>query len=199
MYGFVSVSFGYGNFLLQEVKHLPNTRVLEQKKAIVIDLAESMKNAASGVLVDYRGISVEADTKLRVELRKAGVTYKVVKNTLMQRAIQGIGLESLEPVLSGTTALAVSDDAVAPAKILSEYAKKTGDKFKIKAGFVEGRVIDAAGVKALAELPPKEVLIAQIMAGLNAPVSGVANALNANIRGLAVALSAVAEQKQKSA
>ncbi|MDR0324787.1 MAG: 50S ribosomal protein L10 [Oscillospiraceae bacterium] len=178
---------------------MPNTRVLEQKKAIVIDLAESMKNAASGVLVDYRGISVEADTKLRVELRKAGVTYKVVKNTLMQRAIQGIGLESLEPVLSGTTALAVSDDAVAPAKILSEYAKKTGDKFKIKAGFVEGRVIDAAGVKALAELPPKEVLIAQIMAGLNAPVSGVANALNANIRGLAVALSAVAEQKQKSA
>ena len=178
---------------------MPNAKVLEQKKAAVIDLSETMKNATTGVLVDYKGISVEADTKLRVELRKAGVTYKVVKNTLMRRAVQGIGLETLEPVLSGTTALAVSADAVAPAKILCEYARKSGDKFKIKAGFVEGRVIGVAEVQALAELPPKEVLIAQIMAGLNAPVSGVANALNANIRGLAAALSAVAEQKQKSA
>jgi len=174
---------------------LPNAKVLEQKKAVVVELSESMKKAASGVLVDYKGISVEADTKLRVELRKAGVTYKVVKNTLMERAVKGIGLEGLEPVLKGTTALAVSDDAVAPAKILCEYAKKSGDKFKIKAGFVEGRVINPAEVQALAELPPKEILIAQIMAGLNAPVSGVANALNANIRGLAAVLNAVAEKK----
>jgi len=178
---------------------LPNAKVLNQKKAIVIELSDSMKNATTGVLVDYRGITVEADTKLRVELRKAGVDYHVVKNTLMRRAIQGIGLEALEPVLNGTTALAISADAVAPAKILSEYAKKSGDKFKIKAGFVEGRVISTAEVQALADLPPKEMLIAQIMAGLNAPVSGVANALNANIRGLAAVLNAVAEQKQKSA
>jgi large subunit ribosomal protein L10 len=174
---------------------LPNAKVLEEKKAIVSELSQRMKNATTGVLVDYKGISVEADTKLRVELRKAGVNYTVVKNTLMRRAIQGIGLEGLEPVLEGTTALAVSDDAVLPAKILSEYAKKTGDKFKIKAGFIEGRVIDIAGVQSLASLPPKEALIAQIMAGLNAPVTGVANALNANMRGLAVALNAVAEQK----
>ena len=178
---------------------MPNAKVLNQKKAIVIELSDSMKNATTGVLVDYRGITVEADTKLRVELRKAGVDYHVVKNTLMRRAIQGIGLEALEPVLNGTTALAISADAVAPAKILSEYAKKSGDKFKIKAGFVEGRVISTAEVQALADLPPKEMLIAQIMAGLNAPVSGVANALNANIRGLAAVLNAVAEQKQKSA
>ena len=178
---------------------MPNAKVLKEKKAIVEELSQRMKNATTGVLVDYKGINVDADTKLRVELRKAGVTYNVVKNTLMQRAIQGIGLEGLEPVLYGTTALAVSDDAVLPAKILNDYAKKSGDKFKIKAGFVEGRVIGVPEVQALAELPPKEVLIAQIMAGLNAPVSGVANALNANLRGLAVALNAVAEQKQKSA
>jgi large subunit ribosomal protein L10 len=177
------------------VKYLPNANVLKKKKAVVVELADSMKNAVTGVLVDYRGISVDADTKLRVELRKANVDYHVVKNTLMRRAVQGIGLEALEPVLKGTTALAVSSDAIAPAKILSDYAKKTGDKFKIKAGFVEGRVISAAEVQALADLPPKEMLIAQIMAGLNAPISGVANALNANIRGLAAALNAVAEKK----
>jgi large subunit ribosomal protein L10 len=177
------------------VNLLPNNKVLEDKKAVVIELAERMKGATTGVLVDYKGISVEADTKLRVELRKAGVRYTVVKNTLMRRAIRDIGLEALEPVLFGTTALAVSDDAVAPAKILCEYARKSGDKFKIKAGFVEGRVIKSADVQALAALPPKEVLIAQILGGLNAPISGVASALNANIQGLARALSAVAEKK----
>ena len=179
---------------------MPNAKILKEKEAVVEKLSKRMKSAVTGVLVDYKGISVDADTKLRVELRNAGVTYTVVKNTLMQRAIQGIGLEGLEPVLKGTTALAVSDDAVLPAKILSEYSKKAGGKFfKIKAGFIEGRVIDVDGVQALAALPPKEVLIAQIMAGLNAPVSGVANALNANIRGLAAVLAAVAEQKEKSA
>ena len=178
---------------------MPNAKVLAAKKETVALLAEEMRRAASGVLVDYRGINVEDDTKLRVELRKAGVTYKVVKNTLMRRAIQGIGLEDLDPQLHGTTALAVSDDAVAPAKILCDYAKKSGDKFKIKAGFVEGRPITPKQVQALAELPPKEILIAQILAGLNAPVTGVANALNANIRGLAIALNAVLEQKQQSA
>ncbi|MDR1692793.1 MAG: 50S ribosomal protein L10 [Oscillospiraceae bacterium] len=174
---------------------MPNAKVLEQKKAVVAELTEAMKNATTGVLVDYKGIRVDADTKLRTELRKAGVSYKVVKNTLMRRAIQGIGLEGLAPVLDGTTALAVSDDAVAPAKILSEYAKKTGDKFKIKAGFVEGRVISPAEVQALADLPPREVLIAQVLAGFNAPISGLVNVLNGNLRGLVVALNAIAEKK----
>ncbi|MDR0294299.1 MAG: 50S ribosomal protein L10 [Oscillospiraceae bacterium] len=174
---------------------MPNAKVLERKKAVVVELAGAMKNAATGVLVDYKGISVEADTKLRVELRKAGVTYKVVKNTLMRRAVQGIGLEALGPVLNGTTALAVSGDAVAPAKILCEYAKKSGDKFKIKAGFVEGRVINVAEVQTLAELPPREQLIARALGGLNAPISGLVSVLNGNLRGLAVALNAIAEKK----
>ena len=177
---------------------MPNAKVLEKKKAEVEVLSTAMKNAASGVIVDYKGIDVESDTKLRVELRNAGVTYKVVKNTLMERAIQGIGLEDLNPVFKGTTALAVSDDPVAPAKILSGYAKKSGDKFKIKAGFIDGRVISVAEVRALADLPPKEELIARALAGFNAPISGFANVLNGNLRGLAVALGAIAEQKNAS-
>ena len=175
---------------------MPSAAILEQKKAQVAELTEQLKKSCSGVLVDYKGITVEADTKLRNELRKAGVRYSVVKNTLMQRAIKEIGFDALEPVLSGTTAMAVStDDMVAPAKILTEYAKKSGNKFKIKAGFVEGRVISVADVQSLAELPPKEQLIARALAGFNSPIAGFANVLNANLRGLAVALNAIAEQK----
>ena len=175
---------------------MPNAKVLEQKKAEVAALAESMKNAPSGVLADYKGITVEQDTGLRNELRKAGVQYKVVKNTIMQRAVREIGFEDLNPQLSGTTALAIAaGDMIAPAKILCDYAKKSGGKFKIKAGFVEGRVIDAGEVLALAEMPPKEQLVARALAGLNAPISGLANVLNANLRGLAVALNAIAEKK----
>lgn len=175
---------------------MPNAQVLEKKKAEVAALADSMKNAVSGVLVDYKGITVDADTKLRNELRKAGVKYKVVKNTLMQRAVKDIGFEALDPQFFGTTAMAVAtEDMIAPAKILCEYAKKSGGKFTIKAGFVEGRVIDAAEVSALAEMPPKEQLIARALAGFNSPISGFANVLNANLRGLAVALNAIAEKK----
>lgn len=179
---------------------MPNAKVLEEKKAIVKELAESMKTAQAGVLVDYKGINVAADTKLRRDLRAAGVDYSVVKNTLMTRAVKEIGFEALDGVLTGTTALAVSKtDMVAPAKILSEFAteftKKNPDKFKIKAGFVDGRVISAAEVAALAELPPKEQLIARALAGFNAPVSGFVNVLNANLRGLVVALNAIAEKK----
>jgi len=175
---------------------VPNAKVLEEKKAIVKELAEKMKNASSGVLVDYKGISVEADTKLRREMRSAGVEYAVVKNTLTSLAAKEIGFEDLIPFLNGTSALAVSEnDAVAPAKILSAYAKKSVYKFKIKAGFVEGKVIGADGVKALADLPPREVLIAQVLGGLNAPITGLVNVCNGNIRGLVIALNAIAEQK----
>lgn len=175
---------------------MPNAKVLEEKKAIVQELAQSMKNAQAGVLVDYKGIDVFNDTQLRRDLRKAGVSYKVVKNTLMTRAVREIGFDEIEKVLSGTTALAVCDtDMVVSAKILCEYAKKSNGAFKIKSGFVEGRVISSAEVNALAELPPKEQLIARVLAGFNAPISGFANVLNANIRGLVVALNAIAEKK----
>lgn len=175
---------------------MPNAKVLEQKKAVVEELAENMQNAQAGVLVDYKGITVAEDTKLRRDLRAAGVVYHVVKNSLLTFAVRKIGFQALEPVLNNTTALAYSmDDMIAPAKILNEYAKKSGGKFKIKAGFVDGGVIGAAEVAELAEMPPKEQLIARALAGFNAPLTGFANVLNGNLRGLAVALNAIAEKK----
>ncbi|MBQ3078064.1 MAG: 50S ribosomal protein L10 [Clostridia bacterium] len=174
---------------------MPSAKILEQKKLVVAALADKLSKATAGVFVDYCGITVEEDTKLRAEMRKAGVEYTVVKNTLTRLAAKEAGLEGLDEILNGTTALAVSyDDAVAPAKILDAYASKH-DNFKIKMGFVEGKVISAAEVKNLAMLPSREVLIAQVLGTMNAPITGLVTVLNGNIRGLAVALKAIAEQK----
>ena len=131
---------------------MPSAKILEQKKQIVSDLTDKLRRASAGVFVDYRGITVEEDTKLRAEMRKAGVDYAVVKNTLTRFAAKDAGLEGLDEILNGTTALAVSyDDPVAPAKILNEYAAKH-ENFKIKMGFVEGKVITPAEVKDLADI-----------------------------------------------
>jgi len=160
---------------------LASTKILEQKQQIVKELAEKMKTATSGVLVDYKGITVADDTKLRSDLRKAGVDYAVVKNTLTSKACDIIGYEGLKNVLSGMTAMAISNsDPLAPAKILSEYAKKH-ENFVIKAGFVDGGVIDAVGVKDLAEIPSKEILIAKVMGSLQSSLYSFAYALQAII------------------
>ena len=174
---------------------MPNAKVLEEKKRMVAELVEKLKNAAGGVLVDYLGINVEQDTKLRVELREAGVEYFVFKNTLTRLAVKECGLESLLPVLENMTAIAISaKDPVAPAKILTAYADKI-ETFNIKAGFVEGAAIDAANVSRLATLPSKEQLIAQVLGSLQSPISGLVNVLNGNLRGLARALQAIHDKK----
>lgn len=158
---------------------MPSANILKEKQAMVADLAEKMKNAVSGVLVDYKGITVEEDTKLRRDLREAGVHYAVVKNTLLRLAAQEAGLTGLDEVLNGTTAMALSDeDPVAPAKHLNDFAKD-GDKIKIKAGFLEGKVIPLDEVKTLANLPSKEVLIAQVLYGFNYPLTQLAIAFDA--------------------
>lgn len=168
---------------------------LDQKRLVIDDISSKMKEAKAMVFADYRGLTVEQDTELRNALRKAGVEYKVVKNTLTRFAANENGLGGLDSFLNGPTAMASSDkDPVAPAKVLSEYAKKY-DKLELKVGVVEGRVIDVDGIKALAELPPREVLIARVLGGFNAPISGLVNVLNGNIRGLVVALNAIAEKK----
>ncbi|MCL2080648.1 MAG: 50S ribosomal protein L10 [Oscillospiraceae bacterium] len=175
---------------------MPNPVALKQKQEFVAELSEKLKNSSAGVLVDYKGINVADDTKLRRELRAGGVEYMVVKNTMLRRACENVGFEELYPQLKETTSLAIGGgDQIAPAKILCEYAKKSGGKFKIKAGYIDGRVISAAEVSALAELPPREALIARMLGGLNAPISGLVNVLNGNIRGLVVALNAIAEKK----
>lgn len=178
---------------------MPSNQILQEKQAAVAEIVTLLNSTISGVLVSYQGITVADDTKLRAELRKAGVKYKVLKNSLLNFAVKEAGLEGLSASLAGTTALAVNTQGeTAAAKILCEYAKKN-EKFVVKAGFVEGKVIDAENVKALAQLPPKEVLIAQVLAGFNAPITGLVNVLNGNIRGLAVALNAIAEKKAAEA
>ncbi len=159
---------------------MPNAKVLEEKKAIVANLAEKMKNASSGVLVDYKGINVEDDTKLRAEMRKNGVEYTVIKNNLIRFAAKEVGFDALDEVLHGTTAIAISmDDMIAPAKIVAEYAKKNDEVFNIKAGFVEGRVIGVDEVKRLAATPSKEVLLSKLLGSLKSPITALAIALNA--------------------
>lgn len=167
---------------------MPSAKVLEEKKQVVTALKERISGSVSGVLVDYKGITVEQDTKLRSDLRKAGVEYSVVKNTLTRLAIEEMGYSELDAVLSGTTALATSKtDLIAPAKILVDFAKKN-DKFTIKAGFVEGKAIDGSAVKALAALPSREGLLSMLL-----------SALQGNLRGLACAIKAVAEKQQEPA
>lgn len=175
---------------------MPAESVLNAKKAQVAELAEKMQKAASGVLVDYRGLTVEEDTELRTAFRNAGVDYKVVKNTLTRLAANEVGYGELDPFLNGPSSLAMSyDEPVAAAKVVVEFSKKY-EALEIKAGFVDGKVVDVAGIKSLAELPSKEVLVAQVLGGLNAPISGLANVLNGTIRGLAVALGAIQAQKE---
>lgn len=178
---------------------MPSEKILEEKKQVVTELAENLKVARTGVVVNYKGITVEADTKLRKELREAGCSYKVVKNTLLRIALEQAGIEGLDDVLNGTTAVAVhSEDYVIPAKILAKFSE-THDKFEIKAGFIDGKSATPAEIKTLASLPSKEVLVAQTLRGLNGPITGFVTVLNGTLKGLVVALNAIAEKQKESA
>ena len=160
---------------------MPSNKVLEAKKQVVEELAGKLQTAVSGVLVKYEGITVADDTALRSALRKAGIEYSVMKNTLTGRACEMVGYGDMKQYLSGMTAIAISqDDAIAPAKIMKEYADKI-PTFEIKAGFVDGGVIDQAGVEALAATPSKEVLIGKMMGSLMSSLYGLAYVLQAKI------------------
>lgn len=175
---------------------MPSNKILERKKQQVIDMREKLSNAGSVVLADYRGVTVEEDTKMRAVLREKGVEYKVVKNNILRHAIEGTDYEGFKEYLIGPTAVAVSDDEVAPAKELYAYVKNI-DAFEFKVGAVDGKVIDVEGIESLAKLPSKEELIAKMLGSMNAPIAGLANVLNGTVRGLVVALNAIAEKKQK--
>ena len=160
---------------------MPSNKVLEEKKQVVEALASKMQTAAAGVLVKYEGIKVAEDTELRAALRKAGVEYSVMKNTLTGRACDIAGYGDMKQYLSGMTAIAISqEDPIAPAKIMKEYADKIAS-FEIKAGFVDGGVIDCAGVEALAATPSKEVLVAKMMGSLMSSLYSFAYVLQAKI------------------
>lgn len=174
---------------------MPNEKVLEAKKLVVSQMAEELKSACVGVIVSYKGITVEADTKLRKDLREANVKYSVVKNTLLSRAAKTVGLDIPSDVLEGSTALAVcKDDYIAPAKILYNFSKDN-EFYQIKSGFIDGKVVTDKEIKELAKLPSKEILIAKALGGIQAPLSGFASVLNGTIRGLALVLNAIAEKK----
>jgi len=166
-----------------------------EKQAAVAGLKEQLSSAKGAVLTGYRGLTVAQDMKLRAKLREAGVTYHVVKNTMVRIAANEIGLEGLDPVLNGTTALAVSaDDAVAPAKVIYEFIKENKlentEVLTIKAGLVEGKV--------LASLPSREVLIAKVLGSMQAPISGVVNVLQGTIRNAVYVLDAIRAQKESA-
>lgn len=159
---------------------MPSAQALESKKARVEKIVNALKSASSGVLVDYRGITVEEDTILRKELREAGVTYFVEKNTLLTLACKEVGLDGLCDVLNGTTAIAVSEnDQTAPARILGKFAESHDDYFNLKAGFVEGEIYDEKGVIALSKIPSKDVLLAQLVGSLQGPMQKLAATLQA--------------------
>ena len=155
---------------------MPNAKVLEAKKAVVAELTEKLQNAASGVLVDYKGITVSEDTALRAELRKNNVEYAVVKNTLTRFAVEGAGLSELSECLNGTTSLALShNDPIAPMRVINKYAKQLGDgKFTIKGGFMDGKPVSLETIQSLASIPALPVLRAQFLGTMLAPITGLA-------------------------
>ncbi|EPD49510.1 50S ribosomal protein L10 [Paenisporosarcina sp. FSL H8-0542] len=162
------------------------SRAIEAKKVRVEEITEKFQTAATAVVVDYRGLSVSQVTELRKQLREAGVEFKVYKNTMTRRAVEVAGLEGLNESLTGPNAIAFStEDVVAPAKILNDFAKKN-ENLEIKAGVIEGAIATAEDIKALAELPSREGLLSMLLSVLQAPM-----------RNFALATKAVAEQKEE--
>lgn len=165
---------------------MPNAKILSEKQAIVAELTEKLQNASSGVLVDYKGITVAEDTALRNECRNNELDYAVVKNTLLRFATKNVGLEEMDEALNGTTSLALSNgDPIAPMRVINKFAKQfNGSKFVIKAGFMDGKVLPLDEIMALAELPAKDVLQAQVLGTMLAPITS-----------LAIVLKAIADEK----
>ncbi len=158
---------------------MPSQKILDEKKQIVSALSEQLKTAVSGVFVDYCGLTVEQDTKLRNKLREAGVEYKVIKNTLTRFAAKEVGFDELDPILNGPTSLAISmTDEVAPAKVIADFAKDN-EQLEIKAGFLDGKVLALEEIKKLAATPNRETLLAKMLGSMNAPISNLVRTLQA--------------------
>ncbi len=157
---------------------MPSEKILLSKQNQVAELAEELKGATTIVVADHRGLTVAQDTELRTALRKEGITYKVVKNTILTRATADAGLENMDELFKGPSAIAFSEDPIAAAKVMHDFQKKF-DKLEIKGGAMEGKVTDLAALKALASIPPVEVLYAQVVGGLVSPISGLAMIIDA--------------------
>ena len=178
---FLLLVYGLRKLVQRGEIEMPSEKTLSAKKERVAQLVEMLKNSAAGVLVDYKGITVEEDTKLRKELREAGVSYFVEKNTILRFALKEAGLDGITNVLEGTTAIAISnDDQTAPARILGKFAEDCKDeKFFLKAVYIGEDVYDEAGVKALSKIPSRETLLAQLVGSLQGPIQKLAATLQA--------------------
>ena len=177
--------------------------VTSAKQAVVAQLNEQLESAKGVVLTSYKGLTVAQDTELRRELREAGVSYHVVKNTMLRIAAKEAGIEGIEEHLEGTTAFAFStEDAVAPAKVICSFIKKNkledAEVLTVKVGMVEGKVIGVDEVKALAALPSREELIAKLLGSMNAPISNTVNVLQGVIRNAVYVLDAIRSQKESA-
>lgn len=166
---------------------MANAKIIAGKQQEVDVIAAKLRESTTTVVADYRGLNVAQVTLLRKQLREAGVDFQVLKNSLVSRAAASVELSDLDAILTGPTAVAFSKDVVAPAKIINDFAKKN-DALKVKGGVVEGRYVDAAQIKALAELPSREGLLSMLLSVLQAPM-----------RNVALAVKAVAEKNEASA
>lgn len=168
-----------------------------EKEAMVEELNDKFNQAKSLVFTDYLGLDVEQMTELRAQLREEGVDYKVVKNTLAKIAARQAELDEITEYFTGPTAIAFGmEDVVSPAKVLVDFAKEN-EVLEIRAGFLNGEIIDQDKVKSLADIPGKEILLAKALAGMQAPLTGLVNVLQGNIRGLVQVLNQVKEQKEE--
>ena len=167
----------------------------EAKKQVVGEIKERIQNAKSVVFVSFNGLSVAEDTELRREFRKNNVEYKVLKNTLIRRAFNDLGVTDFDAELAGPTSVAFGADETGAAKVIIDAVKKYENKITVKSAYVDGGRVDANGVKALAAMPSKEELIAKMLGSLQAPISNFVGVLSAMPRSLVIALNAVAEKK----
>lgn len=183
----------------QAKKAEPDRGARPRKVEQVESIRERLSDAAAAILTDFRGLNVGEISQLRSKLRDAGAEYKVVKNTLLERAAESLGIPGLEPYLQGPTAVAFSKrDPIAPARILAEYIRQM-KKLEVKAGLVEGRVLTADQVKALADLPSKNRLLSMVLGNMKSPLAGLAGVLVALQRNLVYALDQIRQKRETAA
>ena len=168
---------------------------LEAKKQVVEEIKTKIQNSKSVIFVDYKGLTVAEVSQLRNKFREAGVEYKVYKNTLVRKALNDLGVTAFDNDLNGPTATAFSPDETAAAKIFTDAVKAMPEKIIPKSAYVDGAYVDANGIKILASMPSKEELIAKMLGSMQAPIANFAGVLSAMLRGVVIALNAIAEKK----
>ena len=168
---------------------MASEKILEVKKQQMTELREKLLSMGSVILADYRGLTVSQDTAMRSEMRKANIEYKVIKNRLLVKAVEGTKFEGLMPHLEGPTSVAMSEDELSADKIMSKYANmKDYSKFLLKAGVIGDQIVDVQGIEAYAKIPAKNDLLAMMMGGMKAPITS-----------LALVLKAIMEKKEETA